>query len=34
MDASVGDMTLLLNFMYKGVIGRTNNYSYALTTTN
>ena len=34
MEASVGDMTLLLNFRYKGVIGRTNNYSYTLTITD
>lgn len=34
MDASVGDMTLLLNFMYKGVKGKSSDYTYTLTMTD
>ena len=34
MEASVGDMTLLLNFMYKGVKGKSSDYTHTLTTTD
>jgi hypothetical protein len=34
MDASVGDMILLSNFIYKGVKGKSSDYTYTLTTTD